>query len=1072
MKNARGCLGAIICLLFFPAILLQARMAEEPYARITSVVLQGDNVVVEVEASTAFTKITLESSTRVGRRAWEPRAVHHLEGVLWVQNVTTFTFTVPISPALEILRVRGDVSSALPAEFYQGTDEFVSGTGSGGPRGDVAVGAPGDFSGAPEQDSGGEDRTVEESDIWKLEGDTLFFFNQYRGLQVMDVSNPDAPDLTGTFDIPAAGEQMYVIDGSKVVLLARDTCSWWGDSSESRVILLDASTGEPQFVAQLPVKGYIMESRLVGDALYVVANSYRERPSADATVAGTTWEWGSDIYSFDLGNFANPVARSSDWVAGYNNVIMATERFLVVAQYNYGQNRDYASNLHLYDISNPDGTFEKLSTTRALGMVRDKFKMNISGDVLSVVSRQESEPNRPAVVETISITDPRNPKRLASLRIIEDEQLHATRFYGDFLYVVTFMQIDPLWIIDLSDPAAPEILGELEIPGWSTFIYPMPGQLLTIGVDNTAGWRTSVQLFDVSDPTNPSLTSKVLIGDSYSGSEANQDEKAFQVLPEEDLVLVPFHGNVGEKWINGVQIIDLFPDELVKRGIIEQDFQPRRATLHRERILSLSARELLTVDATDRDNPEVVSSTTLSWATDHLHVVGDYLVEVDAYNNGPSLRVVSMSDPSTELNSVELGELQFLGSSVAGNKLYVLQGRSPEFIYRDVWDPANPGPISTNAGIISVSVYDLSALPELELLGQTSEPNEQDYLYGRFGALWVKENLVVWVNTQSYGWPWWWWDVPFAMAVDAAAAAPVGDSIGMPSFWWGGSQGQFIAVDVSGDDPEIASMLRLSGTDGWWNFSDSYTANGLLYTSHLTSEYDPEFDPPVRTFQTYENGQLVTKTDDPPPGAWVQRYYLDVIDYNDPEDPLLRKPVNIPGSLIGIHKQGELLFTRGQDLMRDYWQGGEETISASAYDGVSASLVDSITIPNTWPKPAEARDGYVYLGRPGVDQKKDPAIELWEVSAEGEFSLANSVALETPANQLAFYGDLLAVQSSRIDLFDASAPPALVKVGSGSPQVCYGVGLDAGDGSVARGLWLPLGWYGVIHIPVDEPNED
>src|SRR5690606_23719640 len=125
----------------------------------------------------------------------------------------------------------------------------------------------------------GGDRTVVESDIWKLDGDTLYFFNQYRGLQIIDVSAPDAPAVTGAYDLAAAGEQMYLIDSQKVVLLARDTCSWYGDSSESRVVLLDAASGEPELVAQLPVKGYIVESRLVGSALYVVANSYQQRPA-------------------------------------------------------------------------------------------------------------------------------------------------------------------------------------------------------------------------------------------------------------------------------------------------------------------------------------------------------------------------------------------------------------------------------------------------------------------------------------------------------------------------------------------------------------------------------------------------------------------------------------------------------------------------------------------------------------------------------------------------------------------------------------------------------------------------
>src|SRR5687768_11368384 len=86
--------------------------AEEPTARITAVRVEGTNVVVDVEASADFTKVTLESSTRLGRRAWLPRGVKLIPGGAAVANAT---FTVPLSPEIEILRVRGDrVQDTLP----------------------------------------------------------------------------------------------------------------------------------------------------------------------------------------------------------------------------------------------------------------------------------------------------------------------------------------------------------------------------------------------------------------------------------------------------------------------------------------------------------------------------------------------------------------------------------------------------------------------------------------------------------------------------------------------------------------------------------------------------------------------------------------------------------------------------------------------------------------------------------------------------------------------------------------------------------------------------------------------
>src|SRR5688500_16834037 len=212
------------------------------FARIKSVRIERMNVVVEVEASTDFTKVTLESSTRVGRRAWLPRAVQLIDAT---ESVAKITFSVPISPAIEILRVRGDLAeSSLPAELYTGTNKFTI-PGGGVPIGGMEYQNQGPVTSAPNTDSreGESARSVVESDIWKLAGDTLFFFNQYRGLQVIDVANPDAPEVTGTYDLPGAGEQMYVINGTNVLLLARDNCAWYGTESQSRVILLQVRDG-------------------------------------------------------------------------------------------------------------------------------------------------------------------------------------------------------------------------------------------------------------------------------------------------------------------------------------------------------------------------------------------------------------------------------------------------------------------------------------------------------------------------------------------------------------------------------------------------------------------------------------------------------------------------------------------------------------------------------------------------------------------------------------------------------------------------------------------------------------
>ena len=82
------------------------------------------------------------------------------------------------------------------------------------------------------------------------------------------------------------------------------------------------------------------------------------------------------------------------------------------------------------------------------------------------------------------------------------------------------------------------------------------------------------------------------------------NEKAFSVLPEAGLILVPNSGWNSESGLaSQVQLIDLGATSLTLRGVINQPFEPRRATVFENRILSISSHELLTVNAADRDHP-------------------------------------------------------------------------------------------------------------------------------------------------------------------------------------------------------------------------------------------------------------------------------------------------------------------------------------------------------------------------------------------------------------------------------------------------------------------------------------
>jgi hypothetical protein len=104
-----------------------------------------------------------------------------------------------------------------------------------------------------------------------------------------------------------------------------------------------------------------------------------------------------------------------------------------------------------------------------------------------------------------------------------DQRIYAVRFIGDVGYVVTFRQVDPLYTLDLSVPANPRVVGELEVPGYSAYLHPVgEGLLLGVGQDADSDGRVTgaqVSLFDVSDPSDPRRLSKRHLGQGSSTVE-------------------------------------------------------------------------------------------------------------------------------------------------------------------------------------------------------------------------------------------------------------------------------------------------------------------------------------------------------------------------------------------------------------------------------------------------------------------------------------------------------------------------------------------------------------------------
>ena len=161
-------------------------------------------------------------------------------------------------------------------------------------------------------------------------------------------------------------------------------------------------------------------------------------------------------------------------------------------------------------------------------------------------------------VFTIKLSDLRIAGSLTGLA--EGERIYAARLIRNTLYLVTFRQVDPLFAIDLSNPANPKVLGYLKTPGFSEYLHPLPDyMLLGIGIEEG---MLKVSLFNISDPTKMSETSKVKLA---ATSPALQDHHAVALDLDSKLVFIPVKAKSG----SGVIVLSFKDGSLSLRKFLE-----------------------------------------------------------------------------------------------------------------------------------------------------------------------------------------------------------------------------------------------------------------------------------------------------------------------------------------------------------------------------------------------------------------------------------------------------------------------------------------------------------------------
>ncbi|NLX94423.1 MAG: hypothetical protein GXZ02_11385, partial [Clostridiales bacterium] len=198
---------------------------------------------------------------------------------------------------------------------------------------------------------------------------------------------------------------------------------------------------------------------------------------------------------------------------------------------------DYFTEIYRFAIGG--GKVEYKNSGKVAGHVLNQFSMDEHKGYFRIATTQGDWQKTSSNVFVLN-------KELEIVGKVENiapkERIFAVRFMGDAGYVVTFEQTDPLFVLNLSDPKAPKITGELKIPGFSTYLHPVTDTLLMgigqNGDENGTLPGIKLSLFDVSDPASPKEVDKLII-QGNSSSEAMNNHKAFMVYPEKGIFGIP-----------------------------------------------------------------------------------------------------------------------------------------------------------------------------------------------------------------------------------------------------------------------------------------------------------------------------------------------------------------------------------------------------------------------------------------------------------------------------------------------------------------------------------------------------
>ncbi len=718
------------------------------------------------------------------------------------------------------------------------------------------------------------DRAIAEADILQVYEDRLYVLSRYRGLVIVDLSDPTALHVLGTRPLGGIPFEMYFAEGVVFVLHASvasalydEALATWHWPNQSAVTALDVRDATHiQALSSFELDGQIVDSRLVGRILYIVTDEQGcwGTCMAPPKTFITSLQLGTperieliDQRAYELGAGLRSIGLTPLRI--YASGQVSREQRYVLQGHTYTE-EIISGTLQVVDISDPSGRLHDGALLQIPGLIGSRWQMDEHEGVLRVITQAGGPWGNvaPPVLQTFAIHDSTEIEALASLvlDVPPMEVLRSARFDGPRAYVVTAEQerIDPLVILDLSNPAAPRQQGSLEMPGWLYHLEPRGDRVLALGFDGTGGTnQLALSLFDVADGDHPALLSRVRFGGDgvFAPEDQNRIHKALEMHPELSLVVMPFLGWTSTdpctgRLAAGVQLVDWQRDTLALRGMIPHDGAARRALVHGDRLLAISEEKIDRFDIGDRDAPKMNGGLSLSRPVHRSLTMGEHIVELSSASGAPNLDIVPADDPNALLPLASV-PLDGRALDAASARLFA----HGDFVYV-VWDEPPRSACGELPTLAHVAVVDLA------------EPTSPE-VRGRLALL--KRSLARGRRYDQY--------TPANGGDRVVQLGSVLALLDAPP-WWQEEEPWIDIIDLSNPDaPLHASRLRASA-----HSLGLASAGALLFTSHV---------------EQVENRRV--------------RYYLDRFDLSQPDAPVALRKMNIPGALLSFAPETGRLLT-------------------------------------------------------------------------------------------------------------------------------------------------------------------